>query len=95
MSAAAIAKGLLTYVVPPRFYNRSEGRTLSARYCYSVFLRHLVMLHRTGAPTDPRVVAEIGPGASIGAGLSALLAGAETYYGFDIKAYHHGARTLA
>ena len=95
MSAAAIAKGLLTYVVPSRLYNRSEGRTLSARYCYSAFLRHLIMLDRVGAPTDPRTVAEIGPGASIGAGLAALLAGAETYYGFDIKAYHHGARTLA
>lgn len=94
-AATAIAKGLLTYVVPARFYNRSEGRTLSARYCYSVFLRHLVMLDRAGAPTDPRVVAEIGPGASIGAGLAALLAGADTYYGFDIKAYHHGARTAA
>jgi hypothetical protein len=95
MTGAAIAKGLLTYVVPARLYNRSEGRTLSARYCYSVFLRHLVMLDRVGAPTDPRIVAEIGPGASIGAGLAALLAGAETYYGFDIKAYHHGERTLA
>ncbi|HVO16981.1 MAG TPA: methyltransferase domain-containing protein [Alphaproteobacteria bacterium] len=95
MTATAIAKGLLTYVVPSRLYNRSEGRTLSARYCYSVFLRHLIRLGRVGAPTDPRVVAEIGPGASIGAGLAALLAGAETYYGFDIKAYHHGARTLA
>jgi SAM-dependent methyltransferase len=94
-AATAIAKGLLTYVVPERLYNRSEGRTLSARYCYSVFLRHLVMLDRTGAPTDPRVVAEIGPGASIGAGLAALLAGADTYYGFDIKAYHHGDRTAA
>ena len=52
-------------------------------------------LDRVGAPTDPGVVAEIGPGASIGAGLAALLAGAETYYGFDIKAYHHGERTLA
>jgi hypothetical protein len=79
--------------VPSRLYNRSEARTLSARYCYSVFLRHLIMLDRVGAPTDPRVVAEIGPGASIGAGLAALLAGAETYYGFDIKAYHHGPRT--
>ena len=94
-ATAAIAKGLLTYVVPSRLYNRSEGRTLSARYCYSVFLRHLVMLDRVGAPTDPRVVAEIGPGALIGAGLAALLAGAETYYGFDIKAYHHGPRTAA
>lgn len=94
MTAAAIAKGLLTYIVPRRLYNRSEGQTLSARYCYSVFLRHLTVLDQVGAPTEPLVVAEIGPGASIGTGLAALLAGAETYYGFDIKAYHHGLRTL-
>lgn len=95
MSIAAIAKGLTTFVVPPQWLNRSDGRTHAARYCYSVFLRHLVHLHDAGADTNPRTIAEIGPGASIGAGLAALLAGAETYYGFDIKAYHHGERTAA
>jgi len=95
MSVAAIAKGLTTFVVPRSWLNRSEGRTLSARYCYSVYLRHLVRLHAAGADADPKTVAEIGPGASIGTGLAALIAGAERYHGFDIKAYGSSPRSLA
>jgi hypothetical protein len=95
MSIAAIAKGLTTFVVPPHWLNRAEGRTLSARYCYSVYLRHLVRLHGAGADSDPKTVAEIGPGASIGTGLAAVIAGAERYHGFDIKAYGSSPRSLA
>lgn len=95
MSITAIAKGLTTFVVPPRWLNRSEGRTLSARYCYSVFLRHLVRLHDAGADTEPKTIAEIGPGASIGTGLAGLIAGADRYHGFDIKAYGSSPRNLA
>ena len=95
MSITAIVKGLATFVVPPSWYNRSQGRTLSARYCYSVYLRHLVKLAEAGADTNPASVAEIGPGASIGTGLAALIAGAERYYGFDIKAYGSSPRSLA
>ncbi len=94
MSITTIAKGLATFVAPASWYNRSQGRTLSARYCYSVYLRHLVKLDEAGAGTDPGGVAEIGPGASIGAGLAALIAGAERYYGFDIKAYGSSPRSL-
>lgn len=85
-----IAKGLLTFVLPPSLYNRGLGRTRSARYCYSVYLRHLAMLHSAGCDTDPRVVAEIGPGASVGVGLAALAAGAERYFGLEIKDYGIG-----
>lgn len=95
MSITAIAKGLTTFVVPPRWLNRSEGRTLAARYCYSVFLRHLAHLHGVGADTDPKTIAEIGPGASIGTGIAGLIAGAERYHGFDIKAYGSSPRNLA
>jgi len=95
MTARAIARGLLTFVVPPALYNRSGGRTLSARYCYSVYLRHVAMLHAAGLPTDGKTVAEIGPGESIGTGLAALIAGAEQYYGFDIKDYGRHPDTLA
>jgi SAM-dependent methyltransferase len=95
MSVAAIAKGLATFAVPPQWLNRSKGRTLSARYCYSVFMRHLVWLHAVGADTDPETVAEIGPGASIGTGLAALIAGAERYHGFDIKAYGSSPHNIA
>jgi SAM-dependent methyltransferase len=95
MSLAVIAKGLATFVLPPALYNRSSGRGLSARYCYSVLLRHLIYLHGAGANVAPRIVAEIGPGASIGTGLAALIAGAERYYGFDIKAYAATADRLS
>jgi len=95
MSIAAIAKGLTTFVVPPQWLNRSDGRTHAARYCYSVFLRHLVHLHDAGADTNPRTIAEIGPGASIGTGLAGLIAGAERYHGFDIKAYGSSPQNLA
>jgi hypothetical protein len=95
MSIAAIAKGLTTFVVPPSWLNRSDGRTHAARYCYSVYLRHLVHLDAVGADTNPRTIAEIGPGASIGTGLSGLIAGAERYHGFDIKAYGSNPQNLA
>lgn len=94
MTFAAIAKGLATHVVPRGWINRSHGRTLSARYCYSVYLRHMIQLHEAGAATDPKAVAEIGPGASIGTGLATLIGGAERYFGFDIKAYAIEARNL-
>lgn len=93
--SSAIAKGLLTFVLPAAFYCKSGGRTQSARYCYSVFLRHLSMLRKAGADTDPKIVAELGPGTSIGVGYAALIAGADAYYGFDVKAYAKDAGDAA
>jgi SAM-dependent methyltransferase len=60
------------------------GGTSSARYCYSIWLRHLVMAASKGLNTDPSDVAELGPGDSIGAGLAALLCGAERYNALDV-----------
>ncbi len=87
MTLAALAKGLATFVVPPALLNRSAGRTASSRYCYSVYLRHVAVLAAAGAAVAPRTVAEIGPGASVGTGLAALIAGAERYVGLDVKRY--------
>lgn len=87
MSLSIIAKGLVSFVLPPSMLNRSGGRTHAPRYCYSVLLRHLAKLHGAGIDTDFRTVAEIGPGRSIGTGLAALVAGADRYFGFDIKDY--------
>lgn len=95
MTLTAIGKGLATYVVPRSWLNRSHGKTHSARYCYSVYLRHLVHLHECRAGSDPRAVAEIGPGASIGVGLAALIGGADQYFGFDVKHYAIEAHNLA
>jgi hypothetical protein len=87
MSLSIIAKGLVSFVLPTSLLNRSGGRTHAPRYCYSVLLRHLAKLHVAGIGTEFRTVAEIGPGRSIGTGLAALAAGAERYFGFDIKDY--------
>lgn len=87
MSLLPVLKGVGTYVLPARFYNRQLRGTENARYCYSVFLRHLVQLDAHGGDTDPRHVAELGPGFTIGIGLAALIAGADRYGGFDTKPY--------
>ncbi len=83
--------GLRTFLVPPP---KGTGGTVSARYCYSVFLRHLVMADASGLPVDPRTVAEIGPGDSLGIGLTALLCGAEQYYAFDVVEHASPERNL-
>jgi hypothetical protein len=87
MTLFVIAKGIASFVLPPSMTNRSGGQTHSARYCYAVYLRHLVKLAAAGLPAGPRAVAEIGPGESIGTGLAALIAGADRYVGLDVKAY--------
>ena len=62
-----VLRGLLTYVpaVEKRFVKSTRG-TNSARYCYSVWLRHLVMAHENKLASAnvpvPAVVAELGPG---------------------------------
>ena len=67
--------------------SKGTGGSNSARYCYSVWLRHLVMAHNSGLPTKPQVIAELGPGDSLGVGLAALLSGAEKYFALDVLEY--------
>lgn len=85
MKFKKVAAGLATYV--PGLRNRhikGTGGTASPRYCYSIWLRHLVMARENGLDTAPAIVAELGPGDSIGIGLAALLTGAEKYYALDV-----------
>lgn len=93
-SARRVAFNLVTFIpgvgslapVQERLRRRmtvGEG-TFSARYSYAVWMRHLGKAAEHGLSTDPRVVAELGPGASLGVGLAALLCGAERYYAFDV-----------
>jgi hypothetical protein len=90
----AVAKGLATFVLPASACNRRTGRSDEAAYCYSVFLRHLVKAARGNGMPFPRVIAELGPGDSIGIGLAGLIAGAERYFGLDVRAYACGERNL-
>jgi hypothetical protein len=70
-----------------RFLTPGAGGTHSARYCYSVWLRHLDHAAAAGLDVPPRVVAELGPGNSLGVGLAALLSGSDEYYAFDAASY--------
>jgi len=91
-----ILKGIGTYLpssinryLPrhqPQFYGQGRVRLtpVSARTCYSLWLRHLVKLYDYGLPTDINTIAEFGPGDSLGVGLVAMLTGANRYYALDI-----------
>ena len=72
-----------------------SAETLSARYCYAVWLRHLVKANRYGLRTDPTSVAELGPGASLGVGIAALLTGAERYLALDVVRHANAAANLS
>jgi hypothetical protein len=94
MRLAFNAVAMLPYVtrlrmIESRLKRRAlgTGGSVSSRYCYSVWLRHAVCSAQAGAWRRPRVVAELGPGDSLGLGISALLSGAAEYRAFDVVAH--------
>jgi hypothetical protein len=81
------AKGILSFIFPNlRAVHKHTNPlgTLSAESCYSIFLRHISFLRKAGVQTVPKVLAEFGPGSSLGTGFAALIAGAEKYYALDL-----------
>src|SRR5437016_7019160 len=88
-----ILRGLRTYVSrhPDR---KGTGGTGSARYCYSIWLRHLVQARLAGVEALPHTVAELGPGDSLGTGLTALLTGADSYQALDVVEHAQAATNL-
>ena len=90
MRLGPVARGLLTYVPTINELLPSAttgGATHSARYCYGVWMKHLTLLHAHGLPAVPQVMAELGPGDSLGVGLCALLSGSDQYVGLDVVAH--------
>ncbi len=72
--------------------DRRFGGTASSRYCYSVWMRHLLLANEYGAISGvPSVVAELGPGRSLGTGLAALLTGVDRYIALEFV--DHGANS--
>jgi len=85
--AKAIISGLATYIPGYGYMNQTDGTT-SARYCYSVWMRHLRLACDSSLlRAPPQVIAELGPGDSIGIGLAALISGSEKFYALDLVPY--------
>jgi len=92
--------GIATWI--PGVYNhfsKGTGGTSSARYCYSVWLRHLVLINKhidlgNGDVFRPKIIAELGPGDSLGIGLAALISGAKSYQAFDVVEYANQDKNL-
>lgn len=84
----AVIKGIVTFIPGiTKFIQKTSGATIgstSARYCYSVWLRHLIIANKNGFIEHPKIVAELGPGDSLGIGFAALISGADKYYGLDV-----------
>jgi hypothetical protein len=90
-----LLRGVATYLpFVKRFTNRGSGGTDSPRYCYSVWLRHLVWLDHLGLASNLRVVAELGPGDSLGTGIAAIFSGVDKYYALDVKPYFDNQTNL-
>jgi hypothetical protein len=85
-----ILYGLLTYLPFVKTCHKTGG-TDSARYCYSVWMRHLIKAREVGFDPVGKIVAELGPGDSIGVGLAALISGCEKYYALDAVQYANKA----
>ena len=94
MRFGPVARGILSYfpalsdVLP----SRAIGSTDSAVYCYGVWMKHLTLLHANGFSGVPHIMAELGPGQSLGVGLSALLSGSSHYVGLDVVAHSNPER---
>ncbi|MCK5358667.1 MAG: methyltransferase domain-containing protein [Elusimicrobiales bacterium] len=99
MHIRPIITGLLSYIpgMKKLHYYLSKGKIgeSSARYCYSVWMRHLSMANSNGILSGvPLSIAELGPGNTLGVGLAGLISGAEKYYGLDVVKYCSSAETL-
>lgn len=93
MEMMPLLRGVGTWA--PGLYSpekRKTGGSVSARYCYSVFLRHLWLLHSCGLPTRYESIAELGPGDTIGISLMGLLLGASRVEALDVVRYANTAR---
>jgi SAM-dependent methyltransferase len=91
-----ICKGMATYIPGlRRLTKQATGGTDVAAYCYSVFLRHLVLAGKSRLTVHPRTMAELGPGDSLGISLCGLLTGVERCVALDVVRFANVERNLA
>ena len=95
-TAAAGVLGTRRYLRLKAALARAAGRSVdSPEYARGVWFRHIGEAAARGLPHAPETVCEIGPGETIGAGLAALLSGAERYLAIDGAWAWDTARNLA
>jgi hypothetical protein len=86
LSARLLAGGIKSFL-PVRKKYTGTGGSDSARYCYGAWLRHAITVAEAAPALRPRVIAELGPGDSLGLGIAALLSGIERYVALDVLAH--------
>lgn len=93
--AILIAKGTIRHLPGVKKFAAlpKTGGTNESRYCYSVWMRHLVHWSRFRNYL-PRTVAELGPGDSLGTGFAALLSGSNNLFALDVIKYWNNERNL-
>ena len=95
MKLKQLIHGTATFMPGLNHYHaKGTGGTDSARYCYSIWLRHLVMAKSNGLNPYPKIVAELGPGDSLGIGLAALISGCDKYFAFDVVEHANTERNV-
>lgn len=80
--------GIKKFLPPPK-----TGGTNESRYCYSVWMRHLIHWSRF-RNYIPSTVAELGPGDSLGTGIAALLSGSNSLFALDVIKYWNNERNV-
>lgn len=89
-----IVKGMVKHIPGVKSFMRPKtGGTNESRYCYSVWMRHLKNWNAVNKNL-PVIVAELGPGDSLGIGLAALLSGSKQVYALDVVKYWDNLRNL-
>jgi hypothetical protein len=89
-----IARGMIQHLPGvKKLQPKRTGGTITSRYCYSVWMRHLKNWNKFNEKI-PEIVAELGPGDSLGTGLAALLSGSKHLYSLDVVKSWDNKRNL-
>jgi hypothetical protein len=89
--------GILTFIPGVYSWRASKlgsGGSYSSRYCYTVWMRHIVLAKKSNLNYYPEVVAELGPGDSLGVGIMALLLGSDKYVACDVVEFTNTKKNL-
>jgi hypothetical protein len=84
MTLRLMLGGLKSYFPALHAAHRGTPGRSTGAYCYSVWMRHLAIIAQEVPTFRPSMVAQIGPGDSLGVGIAALLCGAAQYVGLDV-----------